>query len=220
MILAFDTCMSRCSAALWSDGTLVAGRAEDMRVGHAERLVPMIAELLAETGQPGKAVEGIVVTTGPGTFTGQRVGLSVARGLMLSWGVPGVGISCFEALAAGHTASEGVFHVCFDARRGQVYWQSFSANGTDFDPLGEGECLPIAEAQARFAARPAPVLGTAGAVLGTEDGGLLPDARIFGRLWGRYEPGPGRLVRPLYLRAPDAQLPHNPPPRRGEAPGR
>ena len=217
MILAIDTCMPSCSAALWHDGQMIAGRCEAMNTGHAERLVPMIGEILDEAGL--EKAGGIVVTTGPGTFTGQRVGLSVARGLMLGWGVPGVGVSCFEALAvAAPDVSPDTLHVGFDARRDQIYWQSFVRGPAGYEPVAPPDAVPTARARELYEARPGLLIGTA-APLFEMGAAQLPDARLFGRLWGTVRPGPDRLVRPLYLRAPDAKLPHNAPPARGEAPG-
>jgi len=216
MILAIDTCMRCCSAALWRDGELVAGRTEAMNKGHAERLVPMIKELCAQAEIA--QADGILVTTGPGTFTGQRVGLSVARGLMLGWSVPGIGVSCFEALAyTAPNVAPDTLHVGFDARRDQVYWQSFIRERDGYAPLAAPALIATPRAQELLDARPGMLIGTA-APLFDKGEDELPDACRFGGLWDRLEPGPDRLVRPLYLRAPDAKLPQNAPPRRGAAP--
>src|SRR5690606_4397524 len=98
-ILAFDTCFGACSAAmLWHDatpsgeggaaGSRIVWRYEEMATGHAERLIPMIDEVLRESGQSLKTLDAIAVTEGPGTFTGIRVGVAAARGLALATALP------------------------------------------------------------------------------------------------------------------------------------
>ena len=97
MILAFDTSTAACTAALFDgDGHCVARRDELIGRGHAERLVPMIAELL-----DGRTAERILVGVGPGSFTGIRVGIAAAHGLAIGWGAELAGMSSLALLAAG-----------------------------------------------------------------------------------------------------------------------
>src|SRR4051812_1058725 len=95
MLLAIDSATAACSAALFERGRLVAERHEVVGRGHAERLVPMIAELIG-TRRP----SAILVDCGPGSFTGVRVGLAAAHGLAIGWGVPLAGYSSLAAVAA------------------------------------------------------------------------------------------------------------------------
>src|SRR3712207_1910189 len=96
MLLVIDSVSAACSAALLgADGTLLAERHEVVGRGHAERLVPMIAELLAD-----RIPEAILVDCGPGSFTGLRVGLAAAHGLAIGWAVPLAGYSAPALLAA------------------------------------------------------------------------------------------------------------------------
>lgn len=101
LILAFDTSAAHCAAALVQGARILARRDEPMERGQAERLLPMLEEMLAEAGVAWKALDGIAVATGPGNFTGLRLAVAAARGLALALGIPAVGVSLFEALSAG-----------------------------------------------------------------------------------------------------------------------
>jgi tRNA threonylcarbamoyladenosine biosynthesis protein TsaB len=101
LVLAFDTASARCAAALVRGGDVLARRDEPMERGQAERLLPMLEEMLAEAGVGWRDLGGIGVVTGPGNFTGVRVAVAAARGLALALGVPAAGVSVFEALAEG-----------------------------------------------------------------------------------------------------------------------
>ena len=103
---------------------------EPLLKGQAERLIPMLEEVLTGAGKSWGDLDLIAVGIGPGNFTGVRIAVSTARGLALSLGVPAVGVSVFEALAYG---TEGRVKVSRDARRGMVFSQEFE-NGL---PVGE-----------------------------------------------------------------------------------
>ncbi|WP_444870364.1 tRNA (adenosine(37)-N6)-threonylcarbamoyltransferase complex dimerization subunit type 1 TsaB [Rhodobacter capsulatus] len=99
LVLGFDTSAAHCAAALVRGGTVLATRAEDMAKGQAERLMPLLEELLAEAGLGWHDLDALGVGTGPGNFTGVRISVAAARGLALGLGIPAVGVSVFEALA-------------------------------------------------------------------------------------------------------------------------
>ena len=100
-LLALDTAADVCAVGIHRADRTLAARCEDMTHGHAESLAPMIADCLREAGMAGLAdLQGIAVTRGPGTFTGLRIGLAAARGLGLATGLPVVGVTSFEAVAA------------------------------------------------------------------------------------------------------------------------
>jgi tRNA threonylcarbamoyladenosine biosynthesis protein TsaB len=101
-LLAIDTTLGRCSVLVWRAGAVVSAFSEPMARGHAERLAPMTQEAMLGAGLAFNALDRIVVTTGPGSFTGVRVGLSFARALALSLARPCVGLSTLEALALSH----------------------------------------------------------------------------------------------------------------------
>ncbi|RMD63862.1 MAG: tRNA (adenosine(37)-N6)-threonylcarbamoyltransferase complex dimerization subunit type 1 TsaB, partial [Alphaproteobacteria bacterium] len=105
-MLALDAAGAACSAALWRDGAVRARRFEVMSRGQAERLVPMIQDVMAAAGQAYAALDAVAVACGPGGFTGVRIALATARGLALAQHLPLVGVSSFEAVAAAVPAAE------------------------------------------------------------------------------------------------------------------
>src|SRR5690606_8910842 len=130
-VLAFDTCFGACSAAvMWHQVRPeggepvehIVGRYEEMATGQAERLMPMIDEVLRESDLAVKDLDAIAVTEGPGTFTGTRVGIAAARGLALASGLPIRATTSLHVMAQRVLAkldgvsAEGVLAVCVDAR--------------------------------------------------------------------------------------------------------
>ena len=103
LILGFDTSAAHCAAALLCGNRVIAAMAEDMTRGQAERLMPMLEEVLDQGGAAWADLTRIAVGTGPGNFTGIRLAVSAARGLSLSLGVPAIGVSGFEAICAHGT---------------------------------------------------------------------------------------------------------------------
>jgi tRNA threonylcarbamoyladenosine biosynthesis protein TsaB len=99
IVLAIDTSLDACSVAIVRDGETLAHLSEPMERGQAERLVPMVRETSEAARITFAEMDRIAVTTGPGSFTGVRVGLSFARALALSLNKPSVGVSTLEALA-------------------------------------------------------------------------------------------------------------------------
>ncbi|MEO8244667.1 MAG: tRNA (adenosine(37)-N6)-threonylcarbamoyltransferase complex dimerization subunit type 1 TsaB [bacterium] len=128
-ILAFDTSAAHCAAALLC-GDRVTTRVEEMAKGQAERLVPMMEELLAASSVDWADLSAIAVGVGPGNFTGIRISVALARGLALGLGVPAIGVTGFEAVQAATTAPPP-YSVVLDAPRGQFYVQQFG------EPEGE-----------------------------------------------------------------------------------
>lgn len=100
LILAFDTSGPFCAAALLRDGDIVVARSEEMKRGQAERLMPLLEEVLEAGGATWQDLTAIGVGTGPGNFTGIRISVSAARGLALGLQVPAVGVTGFESLGA------------------------------------------------------------------------------------------------------------------------
>ena len=126
-LLGFDTATPACSAALWAHGEVTDYRRIKTGGRHAEALVPMLREVVAEGGIPLTAVDRFAVTVGPGSFTGIRIGLATARGLALALDRPLIGLSTLEVVAAGVPAAErdGPVLAALDAGRGRLYVQLF-----------------------------------------------------------------------------------------------
>jgi len=209
IVLAIDTALSACQAAVWEDGRVLASATEPMDRGHQERLAPLVAETVRRAGIGFDRVDRVAVTVGPGSFTGLRVGLAFAKGLALALGRPCVGIGTLEALAAG-AEPRGLAAAVIDARRDQVYLQVFA----DGAPAMAPDVLPLAEAAARLAELHT---GAAARLVGPGAGlleGVIGQARVDSRPFpdpaavaalaaGR--PASAAFPRPLYLRAPEAR---------------
>jgi tRNA threonylcarbamoyl adenosine modification protein YeaZ len=140
VLLAIDTAAPRLALAVLM-GERVETLVEDMATGQAERLFPALDELLAWSGVTYADLTRIAVTTGPGSFTGLRIGLSAARGLGLALNIPVLGIPSLFALSL--SAQCDPVAVLLDARRGEAYFQTFSGPGI---PIRDAALLPIEEA--------------------------------------------------------------------------
>ena len=187
-ILAFDTSAAHCAAALLCGGNAPFTCVERMDRGQAERLVPMLEELLAQGGVGWRDLDAIGVGVGPGNFTGIRIAVATARGLALGLGIPAVGVTGFDAADAPSGAV-----VLIDAPRGQAYVRRA---GTDEEPrlVGAGDAATLSDA-VRLADVPLPRMVTTIA--------RLAAARA-------HDPGP--RPAPLYLRPADAAPASDPPP--------
>jgi tRNA threonylcarbamoyladenosine biosynthesis protein TsaB len=142
VLLAIDTAAPRLALAILRDSDRVDTLVEDMATGQAERLFPALDELLGRSGITYKDLTRIAVTTGPGSFTGLRIGLSAARGLGLALGIPVLGIPSLLALSLG--AQCDPVAVLLDAKRGEAYFQTFSGPAI---PIRAAALLPLEEAQ-------------------------------------------------------------------------
>lgn len=140
-LLAIDTSGPRLQLALLA-GARVYVHVEDIAKGHAEILFDRIAVLLADAGLAYADLTGIAVTTGPGSFTGLRIGLSAARGLGLALGIPVIGLPTLLATALPHLGALPVAIVA-DARRGEAYLAVFDRTGT---ALVAPTVVPVAKA--------------------------------------------------------------------------
>ena len=140
--LAIDTAAPRLQLGLLlSDGRTDIW-VDEIATGHAELIFGRIAGLLERNGLGYGDLQRIVTTTGPGSFTGLRIGLSAARGIGLARGIPVIGVSSLVALSLG---AAGPTTVLLDARRGEAYFQTFAGPG---QPTTPGDLLPMAIAQA------------------------------------------------------------------------
>src|ERR1700731_1129617 len=115
LILAIDTALDACSAGVLDTraSKLIAQESQPMKRGHAEALMPLIARVIKQAGVAFTGLDRIAVTTGPGSFTGLRVGLSAARGIALAAGKPAVGLTTLTAYAAAVVSESGQQPVIF-----------------------------------------------------------------------------------------------------------
>jgi len=195
MILAFDTSSAACTAALFDgSGACIARRDEVIGRGHAERLVPMLDELLA-----GRRPDTIIVGVGPGSFTGIRVAIAAAHGLAIGWNAEILGMSSLALLAA---QAGGAVAVAVSGGHGELFVQEYRASG---EPAGDLLNLPPAAAAAAVSADLAVGSGAAALVAARGRGEareLLPSAADALKVAPALRSLP---AHPVYARAPDAK---------------
>ena len=191
LVLAIDT-STDVRVGLASDGAVLAATAFTDGRAHAEQLMPLVLSTLADAGRALSDLEQIVVGVGPGPFTGLRVGVATAHTLSFALGLPIRGVCSLDAIAAGYLAT-GEFLAVSDARRKEIYWARYAADGARLagpfvGPVAELPDLPLT----------GPGAALAGGTAVPLDGGLLA-------LAGPTLPDAG--LSPLYLRRPDAEVP-------------
>lgn len=216
IILAIDTALDFCAAAVLDTETktLIAHETVAMKRGHAEALMPMIGRVMKVSGIAYLGLDRVAVTTGPGSFTGLRVGISAARGIGLAANKPVVGLTTLSAYAAPLVAEkqDQPILAAIDARHDHVYFQVVAGNGS---PLMRPAIVPIEETfrAARFGALR--MVGNA--------------AQLLADRWPRHAQAPSQIdpkpgpditwvawigaatdpttapAKPFYLRPPDAK---------------
>jgi tRNA threonylcarbamoyladenosine biosynthesis protein TsaB len=190
LVLAFDTATDVATSALVEDGVVLGER-----VGLARSLLEDVDALLEETLRAKTSIDGLVVGTGPGSFTSTRIGLAVARGLGLSLGIPGAGVSTLSALAA---RGPGIFPV-IDARRREVFVAGPRAVSPDELALAAGTVC-VGSGAVRYRS----TLERLGGVVPPDgDPRHVPRAWLHVRLVTDY--GPVDRLEPVYVRVPDAE---------------
>lgn len=219
IILAVDTALGACSAAVLSGDRVLAHEHRDMARGHAEALAPMVEDVMRRADLAFSDIERIGVTTGPGTFAGQRVGLAFARAVALALKKPAVGVTTLDAMAAEalRSQSAGWAVAAADAKRGEIYLGARTVSASLLEPV----LLPLEDAVARLATL-AERHGREIVLAGTATDALIPLLRLSGfvpsdslvrqpdavfvaQLAALAPVGPP--PKPLYLRPPDAKLP-------------
>lgn len=133
IVLGLDTSTMTGGAALVSEHGLIGEYVLNIRTTHSERLLPAIARLLTDADLNLADLGGIAVVTGPGSFTGLRIGVATAKGFAYARGIPLVGVTLFQSFAWQHTHFPGLVCPLVDARRGEVYAQLFEGN----EPISE-----------------------------------------------------------------------------------
>jgi tRNA threonylcarbamoyladenosine biosynthesis protein TsaB len=212
LILALDTSMAACSVCVYdTDKSLAIGANQQfMDRGQAEALAPMVQETMKMAGVGFAELGRIAVTTGPGAFTGVRIGLAMARGLGVALNIPITGINSLAAIAANETVKNFPIMVAVDARAGEIYFASYDLSGHE---VTGPAVASLDEARKLMPTHPVAILGTAAELLlqklGTHphrrsDAGDLPIAANFARLAASI-PASDFPPEPLYLRAPDVK---------------
>ncbi|VIO64943.1 tRNA threonylcarbamoyladenosine biosynthesis protein TsaB [Bradyrhizobium ivorense] len=220
MILAIDTALDACAAAVLdtTSGNTIAIESQLMQRGHAEALMPLIDRVMKESGIGFAGLDRIAVTTGPGSFTGLRVGLSAARGLALAADKPVVGLSTLAAYAAPVVAENGEHPIlsAIDARHDHVYFQLVGGDGS---PMLKPKVAPIAEALEAVQFGALHLVGNAANILAERwpagatppvkvDKQAAPDITWVAWVGAAVDPD-SAPPRPFYLRAPDAKPPRD-----------
>jgi tRNA threonylcarbamoyladenosine biosynthesis protein TsaB len=222
-ILALDTATSACSVAILGDGLEIC-RSTIMERGHAEALLPMVAELLTASGSAFADLDGLAVTVGPGPFTGLRTGLAAARGMALASRLPCLGVTTLEAVAEAVDPDQRVGRcllVALDSRRRDIYGQVFDVDGRaltkpaavspeSLAALVPWEPIVVAGSAAATAIQ---ILAEAGIKADAVPATSIPIAVAVARISVRRWPGEGAKMpppSPLYLRPPDTGKPKFP----------
>ncbi len=209
LILAFDTSAAQCAAALLCGDRILAETTEPIAKGQAERLVPLLEEILAKAGARWSDLSALAVCTGPGNFTGVRIAVSAARGLALALNIPAIGVSALEALAFGATAPT---IAALDARRDRIFVQGFAGAVPTNPEQVETAALDQQDWHGHaFAGFMAEQLADrfGGSI---HYAGEMVDPATLARCAATRLGTPQPRPAPLYLRPPDAALPKDPPP--------
>jgi len=214
-VLAIDTALEACSAAVLDteEAAILSSETQIMVRGHAEALMPLIASVMSQAGLRFSDMDRIAVTTGPGSFTGLRVGIAAARGFGLAASRPVVGVTTLAALAAPYIAADDTLPIAavVDARHRHVYLQLFGSGGKTLIPP---RIVPLRDAAHATSAASARLVGSGAAMIAGEwtdgeqpslvDERRAPDIDWVARL-GAAADKDRSAPKPLYLRAPDAQ---------------
>ncbi len=216
LILAIDTALDACAAGVLDTDAnkLIAHESHIMKRGHAEALMPLLVRVIKDSGIGFAALDRIAVTTGPGSFTGLRVGISAARGIALAADKPVVGVTTLAAYAAPLLREHGEHPIisAIDARHDHVYFQVVGGDGAALIAPRVAS-IDEALAAARFGAPQ--LVGNAAAILGDRwssdapapvliDAQPAPDIQWVAWLGAAVDPQTSP-ARPYYLRAPDAK---------------
>lgn len=205
MILVIDTSGPVCAAGIFDPGRnrLVAAKSEMLGKGHAERLIPMIDEVLAEAGMALKDMTRVGVTIGPGSFTGIRVGVAAARGFALSLGIPAIGVTTLQVVAEQVLEIDPPAPVvaAIDAGRQEIFAQAFLPGGVLLTEPATYDYDAVRGMIARFGA--IPVGSGLDAIEGREHG---PDAYPLDRIGRIADRSPDDAkASPVYIRGAGAK---------------
>jgi tRNA threonylcarbamoyladenosine biosynthesis protein TsaB len=193
LILAFDTATDIATIALVRDGDVLGER-----ISRAVKILDDADALIVGAGAEPNDVEGIAVGTGPGSYTGLRMGLVTARALSFSLGAPVAGVSTLDALAAGAPGAQPVI----DARRGELFTLIGEAPACirPDELTVETQRVYVGDGAVRYRDL---IEDVGGVVPPDDDSAHVPWARHHAALAREF--GPAELAEPIYLRLPDAE---------------
>lgn len=220
-VLGIDTATRHASIGIWEDGEILAERTETKVASHAALVLPLLETVLAEAEVEVADLDAIAVSGGPGSFTGLRISLSVAKGLALATGALVVGVSTLEALARTVADRSGTIWTLLDARKGEVYAASFEASVRGLARLSadvvttpealvaelDASCTVVGDVEARYGAQLRAHVGSGLRFLSFDEFG--PRGGVVATL-GAVAVQEGRAVdpavlEPMYIRPSDAE---------------
>jgi len=212
LTLAIDTAANFCSACLWDEASdrVIAQEERDIGRGHAEQLMQVVETVMRSGGRDYADLGRIAVAIGPGSFTGIRVGVASARGFGLALGVPVLGVTTIEALAADAVSqATGPFTVAVRGGRGQFFMQDFEPSGR---PLADARAVDEAAAHAAIPEDARLLVGNAAADIaerlaasGHKTPALIDRATGTIATVARLSAVSSHAPVPLYLRGADAK---------------
>jgi len=219
-VLGIDTATRQASVALWENGVAVARARADQPKQHAERLLSLVQEAIASAGWPKGSLDLVACGTGPGSFTGVRVGIATAKGISLGLARPIVAVGSLEAMARSFRWDAEVLVAMIDAKKGEVFLAAYDRGET---PLLGPTHLPAGRVAAellRFAGKKAFALGEIAAdvdvgpiAVHRDPATDLPDAATIARIGAERFSARGASslhdLEPAYLRPPDITSPRN-----------
>lgn len=216
MILGIDSSAISAGCALVEGGKIVAEQYLNTRHTHSETLMPMVSGMLQNAGVVLSDIERIAVTTGPGSFTGLRIGIATVKGLCMGAEKPCVGVSTLEAIAYNFIDVDGIICACMDARCKQVYNALFRSEGGVITRLCDDRAITLEELSAELSR-------LEGRVILAGDGAEITNAFTEGKYFLappmlRFQRGSGvcfaaeklpdvrpEALMPTYLRLPQAE---------------
>ncbi len=215
-ILALECSAGPASAAVIEDSKIIASAFTNVRMTHSQTLLPMMKKMLDENGISVSDIEALAISSGPGSFTGIRIGISAVKGLAAPKGLPCYGVSTLRAIAENHRDFKGIISAVMDARCNQVYNALFRVEGGKITRLTEDRALMIDELLEELANYSENIIisgdGTAlfekyksEKLLIADENCRFQTAEGVAKASLEYAPTTPDKLRPFYLRLPQAE---------------
>ncbi len=219
-VLGIDTSTMTGGAAVVQNGRLLGEYVLNIRTTHSERLLPAVERLLHDAGLALAEMDGIAVVTGPGSFTGIRIGVATAKGFAYALQKKIVGVTTLEAFARQFLAFPGIVVPMIDSRRSEVYAQAFRAGKPLTEPWNEHlshvlewcrsqtePCLLVGDGSLTYQEQIKQ--GFPEAVFPSPEFALLRPSAVAALGWAKLQAGEGShpfAVNPVYLRKTEAEI--------------